>query len=109
FQRPTEMHRSRAPALRGAPWHRSAQGPVDLEHAGAVAIALERIAIRCGEARTGDPLQTARRRIEEIRARRTELLQRLDPIVGDDVAAKRAQIGSERIDDALAPAARQRP
>ena len=92
-----------------APRHRTVEREVDLVGAHAVAVSLELTAIAVRQRPAGDAQERPRREVAEDGARRRQILDRIDPRVGDDLAAKRAQVAAERIGEPLRAAARNRP
>ena len=92
-----------------APRDRTVERVIDLVGARAVAIALELPAIAVRQCPAGDPQERARREVAEDGARRRQILDGLDPLAGDDLAAERAQVAAQRIGEPLRAAARNRP
>ncbi|CAN5509651.1 hypothetical protein BH24GEM3_BH24GEM3_01180 [soil metagenome] len=108
-KRTPEVHGDGPRALRGRPGDRAAERPIDLEDTGSVAVALKRMAIARGEAVAGDPQHLARRQVQENRTRRGQLVDVLYRSAGDDLASERAEVGGQRVGDALRAAAGDRP
>src|SRR5204862_1069423 len=88
---------------------RAAQRPVDLEDAGTMTVARERVAVARVQAIAADREQLARRDVEEVRARGRQLREARDRRIADQRAAEPDQPGDQRVDDRARAATRERP
>ena len=91
------------------PRDRCAQRPVHLEHAGAVAKALQSLAITGRQTIACDREQLARGDIEHVGARPGQLVEIGHVPVGLQLPAARAQASHERVGDGLRAAVRDGP
>ena len=91
------------------PRDRTVDRHVDLEHARAVAIALQAAAKAIRQAITGDRRERPRRHVEERNAVRREVVHPLDGPTGLDPSAARDELGGERLGEPARAAFRERP
>ena len=101
----SHMHRAGTAARRVGPGDRLGQGPVELEHPGAVAVTLKTLAITWGQVAAGDGEELPRCDIEEIDACIAQLIHRGHTLPAYDLAAKTLEVRYERVRELLrAPA-----
>ena len=86
----------------GGPRDRAVERPVDLEHARAVAESLGSPAAPWRQPVAGDRHELARRDVEQDGTRRRQVGERVDPMTGHHLAARRLELGDQRL-------ARRRP
>jgi hypothetical protein len=108
-ERAAQVHRARPAGGRGRPRHRLGEGVVDLEGAGAIAVAAQGAGVAPGQRVAADRDQPARGHVEEQGPRRGQVTQRAHLEAGADLAPERAQVGGHRVGDGLGAAARHRP
>ena len=107
LQRAPEVHGARAAAVRRGPRHGPVEGQVELEHAGAVAVAGQLAAVARGEPVAGQGEHLARGHVEQHGPRRGQRVHALHPGAGPDLPAERAQVGRQGVGQA--PATRPGP
>ena len=84
-----EMHGAGAGNLRRAPRDRAVEGPVELEDTWPVAVASEPSRVPVGQAVAGQPQELTRGHVEQRGAGVCDLVERLHPSAGMDLAATR--------------------
>jgi hypothetical protein len=94
---------------RGPPGDRLAERVVDLEGAGAVAVAGEAAAVAGREAIAGDGESWRGADVEQVARAGGSSVERADGEAGDDLAAQVAQVGGQGIGQLLGAAAGHRP
>jgi hypothetical protein len=99
----------RAPALGSAPRNRTCERVVHLENPRTGPEGPQLAPVVGRQAVSGDALQRRRRGVEQIGAQMTQLLDRLDPLIGHELTAARTQRGHQGLGELLRPAARERP
>src|SRR5207253_2950463 len=104
-----DVYGQRARALLGAPRDRTVQRPIDLEHTGAVAEALQLAHVARRQGITRDRGELARRDIEDDGAQRREIAHRRHTPSGLDRAAEADEVVGHGAGDRLRAAAHARP
>ena len=110
-ERGAQVHGARARDLGCGPGDRAVERPVELEHPRAVAKAAQSAPVEVRQARARQADELARGDVEQhrLRAAVRQLVERVDPPPRLQDAAQRAQVGRERLGQALRAAARHRP
>src|SRR3990172_1566401 len=105
----SDVNRAGSPARLCLPRDRAVERKVDLECSRAVAVSRQFALVSTREALACDADDLTWSHIEQEGAGRWELIKALDPSARHYLAAERAQVGGERIGDALGAPAGDRP